>query len=205
MFKKTTMKKCVFLFVAVLVMSFGIQWTEITIGAGIPMAEHKMKDISGEEKSLHDIKTKKGLLVVFYCNTCPYVKLSESRIVEVSELARTGGLGAVLVNSNEEERETLDSFDEMKKHAIRVGYKVAYVVDKNSEMANAFGANKTPQCFLFDAQGKLVYKGALDDNVKDPSLVKQHYLKNAVQAVLKGEKPTVAETKSIGCTIKRKE
>jgi hypothetical protein len=77
-------------------------------------------------------------------------------------------------------------------------------VDANSKLANAFGATRTPQCFLFNAKG-LVYKGAIDDNVKDPSAVKETYLKDALNAVTKNTVPAKQETKSIGCTIKRVE
>jgi hypothetical protein len=77
-------------------------------------------------------------------------------------------------------------------------------VDVNSKLADAFGATRTPQVFLFNSKG-LVYKGAIDDNVKDPTLVKTHYLKDAIDALGKNETPKLQETKSIGCTIKRVE
>ncbi len=74
-----------------------------------------------------------------------------------------------------------------------------------TEIADAFGATRTPQCFLFDKDGVLVYKGAIDDNVKDPKAVKSFYLKDAITAVADGKKPAATESKSIGCTIKRVE
>ncbi len=77
-------------------------------------------------------------------------------------------------------------------------------MDEKSTLANAFGAGRTPQCFLFNAKG-LIYKGAIDDNVKDINMVKEAYLKNALTALVKNETPKVQETKSIGCTIKRVE
>jgi hypothetical protein len=77
-------------------------------------------------------------------------------------------------------------------------------VDAKSQLANAFGASRTPQCFLFNAKG-LMYKGAIDDNVKDPAAVKAAYLKDALNALVKGSVPATQETKSIGCTIKRLE
>ena len=78
------------------------------------------------------------------------------------------------------------------------------MLDAKSQLADAFGATRTPQVFLFNAKG-LVYKGAIDDNVKDPAEVKDPYLKNALAAIVKGTTPTTQETKSIGCTIKRVE
>jgi len=177
---------------------------ELAINAPIPQADYKMKDVSGKEVSLSETKTAKGLLVIFSCNTCPYVKLSESRIKEYSDFCLANGIGCILVNSNEAQRSEEDSFDEMVKYYTAQKLKCAYVVDANSSLANAFGAGRTPQCFLFNNKG-LVYKGAIDDNVKDPAAVKEAYLKNALSALLKGETPKMQETKSIGCTIKRVE
>lgn len=177
---------------------------EIGINAAAPMADTKMKDVSGKELSLNDVKTAKGLLVIFSCNTCPYVKLSETRIKEYSDFCIKNGIGCILVNSNEAQRTEDDSYEEMKKYYEVQGLKCAYTVDEKSALANAFGAGRTPQCFLFNASG-LIYKGAIDDNVKDPAAVKEAYLKNALNALLKNETPAKQETKSIGCTIKRLE
>ena len=177
---------------------------ELAINAGIPMSDYKMKDVSGKQISLNEVKTQKGLLVIFSCNTCPYVRLSEKRIKEYSDFCIANGIGCMLVNSNEAQRKEEDSFDEMSKYYASQNLKCAYAVDDKSALANAFGAGRTPQCFLFNSKG-LIYKGAIDDNVKDPGAVKESYLKNALNALLKNEIPKVQETKSIGCTIKRVE
>lgn len=177
---------------------------ELPINAGIPEAASKMKDVTGKDIALNDVKTDKGLLVIFSCNTCPYVKLSETRIKEYSDYCLANGIGCVLVNSNEAQRSEDDSFDAMTKYYASQNLKCAYVVDEKSKVANAFGATRTPQCFLFNAKG-LIYKGAIDDNVKESSGVKSFYLKDALNALLKGQTPAMQETKSIGCTIKRLE
>ncbi|MCA6435988.1 MAG: thioredoxin family protein [Bacteroidetes bacterium] len=177
---------------------------EIAINSPIPMPDYKMKDVSGKEISLNEAKTAKGLLVIFSCNTCPYVKLSESRIKDLSGLCATNQIGCILINSNEAQRGEEDSFDEMLKYYNGQGLKCYYSVDLKSQLANAFGATRTPQCFLFNNKG-LIYKGAIDDNVKDPAAVKDAYLKNAIEALAKSGIPTTQETKSIGCTIKRLE
>lgn len=178
--------------------------TEIGLNAPIPLADEKLKDVSGKEVSLNSTKTTKGLLVIFSCNTCPYVKLSESRIKDLSDHCMKQGIGCVIVNSNEAQRTEDDSFDAMVKYAAAQKLTCSYAMDVNSRVADAFGATRTPQCFLFNAKG-LVYKGAIDDNVKDPALAKAHYLKDAIDAVAKNETPKIQETKSIGCTIKRAE
>lgn len=177
---------------------------ELGLNSPLPMADEKMKDVSGKEVSLNTSKTAKGLLVIFSCNTCPYVKLSESRIKEILDNCIKQGIGCIIINSNEAQRSEEDSFDEMVKYAASQKYTCSYVVDANSKLADAFGATRTPQCFLFNNKG-LVYKGAIDDNVKDPSLVKVHYLQDAIDALSKNEIPKLQETKSIGCTIKRVE
>jgi len=181
-----------------------VNFDEIAIAATLPQADLKMKDVSGKQISLNDAKTAKGLLVIFSCNTCPYVKLSETRIKEYSEFCATNGIGCIIINSNEAQRTEDDSFDEMVKYYNAQSLKCYYTVDAKSTLANAFGATRTPQCFLFSAKG-LAYKGAIDDNVKDAAAAKALYLKDALNAVVKGVNPATQETKSIGCTIKRVE
>jgi thioredoxin-related protein len=203
------MKK-IALFLSLLIASFAIYsfvnspTEELALNSAIPQADLKMKDVSGKSVSLNDIKTAKGLLVIFSCNTCPYVKLSESRIKEYSDYCLANGIGCALINSNEGQRAEEDSFDEMIKYFGVQKLQCTYAVDEKSQLANAFGATRTPQCFLFNAKG-LVYKGAIDDNVKDAAAVKAPYLKDALTSLVKNEIPKMQETKSIGCTIKRLE
>jgi thioredoxin-related protein len=150
------------------------------------------------------VKTKKGLLVIFSCNTCPYVKLSESRIKLLTDSCVKSGIGCIILNSNEAERAEDDSFEAMVNYAAKQKFSCYYAVDVNSKLADAFGATRTPQCFLFNTTG-LIYKGAIDDYVKDATLAKAHYLNDAIDALIRNELPSVQETKSIGCTIKRLE
>jgi thioredoxin-related protein len=178
---------------------------ELEIGKSVPESELKMMDVGGKEISLSEVKGENGLLVMFSCNTCPYVKLSESRVKELGAISKQNKVGMILVNSNEAQRSDDDSFDAMKTYAKVQGYTFNYVLDKNSQLANAFGATRTPHCFLFDKSGKLVYRGAIDDNIKDPNDAKEHYLKDAIAAVAAGKPVKVNSTKSVGCSIKRVE
>jgi len=188
---------------ALLFFSFNLLPGEsLALNAPLPLPEYKMKDVSGEMVSLNDVKKEKGLLVIFSCNTCPYVKLSASRIKEYSDLCLANNIGCIIVNSNEAQRQEDDSFDEMVKYHKSQKLKAHYTVDEKSLLADAFGARSTPQCFLFNTIG-LVYKGAIDDNVKDRGAVKEAYLQEAITAVIKNQVPARQETKSIGCTIKR--
>lgn len=175
----------------------------LPLGSSVPKPEVKMKDVSGKEVSLNDVKTNKGLLVMFSCNTCPYVIKNQSRTYEVCKYAMGNGIGVALLNSNEAKRGDDDSFNDMKAYAKDQGYAWYYLVDENSVLADAFGANKTPECFLFDASGKLVYHGAIDDNPNDAGAVNRKHLITAIDEMKAGQEVTVKKSKSVGCTIKR--
>lgn len=175
---------------------------ELPIGADMPKADLKMKDISGKEITLRDAKKKNGLLVMFSCNTCPYVIKNQARTKEISEYALNNDIGIVLINSNEAQRQTDDSYEAMKLYAKDQGYNWFYVVDENSVLADAFGANRTPENFLFNKEGKLAYHGAIDDS-PDPNSVTRKHLKEAIDEMLNGKDVSVKTTRSVGCAIKR--
>ncbi|MGZ4099985.1 MAG: thioredoxin family protein, partial [Bacteroidia bacterium] len=109
---------------------------ELPLNAAIPQGDYKMKDVSGKEISLNEVKTAKGLLVIFSCNTCPYVKLSETRIKEYSDYCLSNGIGCILVNSNEAQRAEDDSFEKMIAYYAGQNLKCAYSVDTKSNLAN---------------------------------------------------------------------
>ena len=176
---------------------------ELPIGASLPKADVKMKDLNGKQVTLKGAMGKNGLLVMFSCNTCPYVIKNQQRTVESGNYATDKKIGVVLINSNEAQRGDDDSYEAMKAYAKSQGYKWAYVVDEKSEVANAFGAMKTPECFLFDASGKLVYHGAIDDNPTDAGAVSRRHLKEAMDEMVAGKDISVKTSKSVGCSIKR--
>ena len=144
-----------------------------------------------------------GLLVMFSCNTCPVVIKNQARAKEACQYSLTKNVGVVVLNSNEANRSDAESLDAMKNYAQGQAYNWYYAVDKNSELADAFGANRTPECFLFDKSGKLVYHGAIDDNPNDAGNVSRHHLKEAINEMINGKDVSVKETKSVGCNIKR--
>jgi peroxiredoxin len=199
------MKKIFFaaLPVATLTMLLTTTNDPLPIGAPIPSAAVKMKDVSGTEFSLNDLKTNRGLLVMFSCNTCPYVVKNQGRTDEACKFAKRSGIGVAILNSNEAKRTDDDSFDDMQAYAKAQGYNWNYLVDNNSAMADAFGANRTPECFLFNGEGKLVYHGAIDDNPSDASAVSRKHLIMAIDEMKAGNDIAVKESKSVGCAIKR--
>jgi thioredoxin-related protein len=190
-------------FTALGLMSFLSVSETLPIGAEMPKADVKLKDISGKEITLKDAKKQNGLLVMFSCNTCPYVIKNQSRTNEICKYALSKGLGVIVLNSNEGQRDGADSYSEMQEYAKSQGYEWYYAVDKNHELADAFGANRTPECFLFDKSGKLIYHGAIDDNPADASKVNRTHLKEAINEAISGKDVSVKESRSVGCSIKR--
>ena len=176
----------------------------LPIGSEMPKADLKMKDVSGKDVSMKDALKEKGVLVMFSCNTCPYVVKNQERTISISEYALKMNVGVIVLNSNEALRNDDDSYNDMKAYAKEQHYRWNYVVDSNHEVADAFGANRTPECFLFDKNLKLVYHGAIDDNPSDASAVSRNHLKEAITELVNSKDVSVKETKSVGCTIKRK-
>ena len=176
----------------------------LPIGAEMPLKERKMKDVTGATVSLQDAKKDKGLLVMFSCNTCPFVIKNQQRTSEISAYAQHKGLGVILINSNEGQRSGDDAFSAMQNYAKNQKYNWYYVVDEDNKLADAFGATRTPECYLFNAAGKLVYHGAIDDNPGNEGAVSRHHLKMAVDEMLSGKDISTATTRSVGCSIKRK-
>ncbi len=163
-----------------------------------------MQNANGEKTSITQQTTKNGVIVMFSCNTCPYVIKNQDRTTAVLNWAKEKGIGVIIINSNEDKREGDDSMEAMRNYAKEQGYNCAYVVDENSEVANAFGATRTPEIFYLDNNGMVLYKGAIDDSPADVAKVKRNHLKLAVEEFLSGKEITTKESKSVGCSIKRK-
>ena len=180
------------------------QHRQLEINEKTTLLDYKMKDISEKMLSLNEIKKENGLLVIFSCNTCPFVLAWEDRYPLIGQWAEENKVGLVLVNSNYQKRAGDDSFEAMQIHAKDKNYNCYYTVDHESQLANAWGAQTTPHVFLFDKTFQLVYKGAIDDNFRSATEVKEHYLKNALANLGAGKEIQVKETPPKGCSIKRK-
>lgn len=174
----------------------------IALGTALPKADFTMRTTNGKDVTIAGTMGKKGVLVVFTCNTCPFARGWEERIVAIGNAAAAKGVGMIAINSNDPERVPGDAMDAMADRAKTRGMKYAYAADPTGDVARAFGASHTPEAFLFDAKGKLVYHGAVDDNMDDPKAVKVTYLANAVEDLSAGKAQRMAETKAIGCSIK---
>jgi len=182
----------------------------LEIGAQMPSLMNQMKGIDGKNHTLASVKGEKGTLVVFTCNHCPWVVKWEDRIAQLAHEYAKQGVGVVLINPNDPVIEPRDSFENMKKRAAEIAarvkaidsFSIPYVVDATQEVARAFKAEKTPEIYLFDAAGKLVYTGATDDNADNASKVKKTWLKDALTALVAGQPIKESKTRAIGCTIK---
>lgn len=174
----------------------------LEIGKTAPKADVKMTGVDGKSLSIGEAKGAKGTLVIFTCNSCPWVKAWESRIAELGNTYAKQGIGVIAINSNDASVKPEDDMPAMKERAKALGLTFPYVVDATSDVARSFGATRTPEVFLFDAAGKLVYHGAIDDNADNAKAVKAAYLQDAVVAVAAGKSVAMAKTKALGCTIK---
>ena len=178
-----------------------VKASALAIGDAMPAATVKLLDVDGRELLLAKVVGEKGTLVIFSCNHCPWVRAWEDRLVAIGNACGKRGIGVVAVNSNDPKAYPEDDLPQMHERARTKGYLFPYVVDTTSEVGRAFGATHTPEAFLFDSSGRLVYHGAIDDNARDAEKVRNHYLGDALDAVVAGGRPAVAETKALGCTI----
>lgn len=201
------MKKLAFLLL-ILVCAASLN-AQMKIGDKASMLDDQLPSTKGETTSLNDSKKDNGLLVVFSCNTCPFVVGTEDfpgwerQYNALYNLADSLQIGMLLVNSNEGKRQGVDSYDEMFKHSEEQQYKMAYMVDHNSTMANIFGAKTTPHVFLLNAEMELVYMGSID-NIWDKERKEDiPYVKNAMQALASHKKIKTNTTPPKGCGIKR--
>ena len=183
---------------------FAQKYPTLEIDQKMPVQNYKVKSIDGDFMSLNDNIKNNGILVVFTSNKCPFVVMWEDRYKLIEDECLKSDIGMVYINSNEARREGDDSIDKMKEHARKMGYKYPYLVDRNSKIANSFGAKTTPHIFLFNRDQKLIYKGAIDDNYQSIKNVKEKYLINAITQLNNNEEIKIKTTKAVGCSIKRK-
>jgi peroxiredoxin len=142
--------------------------TALAIGEAIPLADVPMKNVDGKEITIADIAGPKGTLVVFSCNACPWAQAWEARITQAGNTYAKKGVGVIVVNSNDPAKVADDDYEPMKQRAKKLGMKFPYVVDATSDVARAFGATRTPEAFLFDAKGKLVYRRSASATCRMP-------------------------------------
>ena len=177
--------------------------TMLELGTSAP--DFSLPDTAGKNRTLSEFADSKGLLVIFMCNHCPYVKHIQHELATLADEYMDKGIATVGISSNSVESHPQDGPEAMREEAARVGYHFPYLYDETQEVAKAYHAACTPDIFLFDQSRKLIYRGQFDDSRPGNNApVTGADLREALDALLEG-KPAVAEQKaSIGCNIKWK-
>lgn len=181
----------------------------LKIGKKAPMSSIKMEGVDGVDYTIDNLTEENGLIVIFSCNTCPFVVGSdnfegwEKQYNAIHTMAKKNKMGVVLINSNAAKREGEDSKGAMKTRSDDKGYTMPYVIDENSKIANAFGAKTTPHAYIFDKDKKLVYKGSIDNSVDTKKTELKTYLYDAVNNLIAGTPIVENSTAPRGCSIKR--
>lgn len=198
------MKTQKFLFTALLAIFFSFSLSA-QYEIGDKVKDFKLKNTDGEYISLSDYKDAEGFIVVFTCNTCPFAKKYEQRIIELDKKYAKKGYPVVALNPNCVNKKPGDSMESMKERSSDKGYTFAYLRDDGQKVAKKFGAERTPEIFLLDKKSDglyLVYTGTIDNNVDNPSKADEHYVQDAVESLMTGKDIAQAKTNAIGCTIK---
>ena len=169
---------------------------------GDKATDFKLKNVDGKMVSLADFKEAKGFIVIFDCNTCPYSKAYNQRIIDLNEKYAAKGFHVITINANEGSG---DSYDEMVRIANKKKYKFPYLYDESQAIAKAYGATNTPHVFVLNQQLKVSYIGAIDNNARNAASATKKYVEDAVDALLAGKSVPVTKTKAVGCGIKWKD
>jgi peroxiredoxin len=174
-------------------------------GVGDTVADFKLKNVDGKMVSLSDYKNSKGVIVIFDCNTCPYSKAYNERIIALNKKYASQGFPVITINSNAPELSPGDSFEEMVDLAESKKYDFPYLFDETQSVAKAFGASNTPHVFILKREGKdfkVAYVGGIDNNSRNGASADKKYVEEAVDALLNGKPVPTTKTKAMGCGIK---
>ena len=166
--------------------------------------DFELMGIDGKKHSLNDYKNYEGLLVIFMCNHCPYVKAKINAIKEVHEKFKDK-IAVVGINSNDSIKYPDDSFENMKIIAKEKGILFDYLLDESQKIAKKYGAICTPDPFLFDNERRLIFHGRIDNAMKPEDTATEKTMINNIEQYLSGEKIKKDFDPSIGCSIKWKE
>lgn len=169
--------------------------------------DFKLKNVDGKMVSLSDFKEAKGFIVIFTCNHCPYAKKYEDRIIELDQKYKQNGYPVIAINPNDPNVQPEDDFEQMVGRAKEKGFTFPYLVDEGQKIYPQYGATKTPHVFILQKEGDkniVKYIGAIDNNYENPDDVSEHYVRNALDALIQGKPVKQQKTVAIGCTIKVK-
>ena len=187
--------------------AFLSQAQNATLKAGDTAPDFKLKNVDGKEVSFNRFPKAKGYIVVFTCNTCPYAVGYEQRIIDLDNKFRSQGYPVIAINPNDPEASTADTFDKMQELAKNKKYPFPYLFDAGQKITDQYGAKRTPHLFIVSksAKGNVVeYVGAIDNDPEGNNPQKTKYVEDVIASLKSNQKPTITQTKEIGCTVKRK-
>ena len=174
---------------------------------GDAVADFRLKNVDGKMVALSDYASAKGAIVIFDCNTCPYSRAYNDRIIALNKKYLEKGFPVITINPNDPQMSPGDSYEEMVSQAKRKKYDFPYLVDESQAVTRSFGATNTPHVFVLQKQGsdfKVAYIGTIDNNSRDATAATKKYVEDAVDALLTGKAVPTQNTKAIGCSIKWK-
>ena len=169
---------------------------------GAPCPDFRLPAVDGKSYARDDFADAAVLAVMFICNHCPYVKAVEDRLIALAREVEPRGARLVAISSNDATTYPEDSFEKMAERWQEKGYGFPYLYDEAQDVARAFGAVCTPDIFVYDRQRTLAYRGRIDDSWKDPGKVQRRELHAAIDALLKGQRPSPEQRPSMGCSLK---
>ena len=178
--------------------------SQVTLKTGDVAPDFELLGIDGKHHSLNDYKQFKGLLVIFMCNHCPYVKAKVEAIKEVHAKFKEQ-IALIGINSNDSIKYPDDSFESMKSISKVKNIEFDYLVDETQEIAKKYGAVCTPDPFLFDSERKLIFHGRIDDAMNPDATATQKVMIENIEKFLNGENIEKDFDPSVGCSIKWKE
>ena len=164
----------------------------------------RLKGVDGKQHASDDERGDKATVVIFTCNHCPYARAWEDRFIQMQRDYSDRGVRLIAINANDATKYPADSLDAMVERARERGFNFPYLQDETQAVARAYGAIRTPEVFVFDADNVLRYHGTVDDNYEDPDAVRSPYLRNAIESILNAKSVAILETTPVGCTIKWK-
>ncbi|MEO9570553.1 MAG: thioredoxin family protein [Polaribacter sp.] len=172
---------------------------------GDTIEDFKLKNIDDKTVSLSDYTDAKGFIIIFTCNMCPYSVANEDRIIALDKKYKKLGFPVIAINPNDPVASRGDGFDDMKVRASEKGFTFPYLFDEGQKVYPKFGASKTPHVYIVTKKSmKVEYIGAIDNSSRNPDAVTEKYVETVVDELLAGKKPSVTETRAIGCSIKVK-
>ena len=171
---------------------------------GWKAADFVLPGTDGKRYALADVRGHKGVLVMFICNHCPYVKAVRDRIIRDCAELKALGIGSVAINSNDPDDYPEDSFENMQRVARDLKFPFPYLFDETQKVAHAYDAVCTPDFFGFNKDLELQYRGRLDASRTTPVANARRELFEAMKAVAETDRGPADQTPSMGCSIKWK-